>query len=68
MSVAKASKAHIIKGFHLIRAPVKLGFTVKVFLGVKLLAKMGVRLVDFECAVSGIHDVQPVEYVMGMYD
>ena len=68
MSVAKASKAHIIKGFHLIRAPVKLGFTVKVFLGVKLLAKMGARLVDFELAVSGIPDVRPVEHVLGMYD
>ena len=52
MSVAKASKADIIKGFRLIRDPVKLGFTVKIFLGVKLLGKMGVRLVDFERAVS----------------
>ena len=47
---------------------VKLGFSVTVFLGVKLAAKGRVSLEDFERAVSAVPEVQLVQHVLGMYD
>jgi DNA-binding Lrp family transcriptional regulator len=45
-----------------------LGFTVTVFLGVKLATKGRVSLEDFERAVTAIPEVQTVEHVLGLYD
>jgi DNA-binding Lrp family transcriptional regulator len=45
-----------------------LGFTVTVFLGVKLAIKGRVSLEDFERAVTAIPEVQTVEHVLGLYD
>ncbi len=46
----------------------KLGFSVTVFLGVKLATKRLVSLEDFERAVSAIAEVQSVHHVLGLYD
>lgn len=46
----------------------KLGFSVTVFLGVKLGTKGRVSLEDFERAVCAIPEVQTVEHVLGLYD
>lgn len=45
-----------------------LGFSVTVFLGVKLATKGRVSLEDFERAVTAIPEVQTVEHVLGAYD
>lgn len=45
-----------------------LGFTVTVFLGVKLATKGRVSLEDFERAVSAIPEVQTIQHVLGLYD
>ncbi len=45
-----------------------LGFSVTVFLGVKLATKGRVSLEDFERAVTAIPEVQTVEHVLGLYD
>jgi len=58
----------IIKGRRALLDAVKLGYGVTVFLGIKLAAKSGVSLEDFERAVSAIPEVQLVQHVLGMYD
>ncbi len=45
-----------------------LGFSVTVFLGVKLATKGRVSLADFERAVTSIPEVQLVQHVLGLYD
>ena len=45
-----------------------LGFSVTVFLGVKLATKGRVSLADFERAVTAIPEVQLVQHVLGLYD
>jgi len=45
-----------------------LGFSVTVFLGVKLATKGRVSLADFERAVTSIPEVQLVRHVLGLYD
>ena len=45
-----------------------LGFSVTVFLGVKLATKGRVSLADFERAVTSIPEVQLVQHVLGVYD
>ncbi|TMV70472.1 Lrp/AsnC family transcriptional regulator, partial [Thioclava sp. BHET1] len=45
-----------------------LGFSVTVFLGVKLGNKGRVGLEDFERAVSAIPEVQTVQHILGAYD
>ncbi|MFC2969318.1 Lrp/AsnC family transcriptional regulator [Acidimangrovimonas pyrenivorans] len=45
-----------------------LGFSVTVFLGVKLATKGKVSLEDFERAVTAIPEVQTVQYILGAYD
>lgn len=49
-------------------APEKLGFSVTVFLGIKLATKGRVSLDDFERAVTAIPEVQSVDHVLGLYD
>ncbi|MGB0904611.1 MAG: Lrp/AsnC family transcriptional regulator, partial [Mangrovicoccus sp.] len=45
-----------------------LGFSVTVFLGIKLATKGRVSLEDFERAVTAIPEVQAVHHVLGRYD
>lgn len=45
-----------------------LGFTVTVFLGVKLATKGRVSLEDFERAATAIPEVQTVQHVLGLFD
>ena len=45
-----------------------IGFSVTVFLGVKLATKGRVSLEDFERAVTAIPEVQSVQHVLGLYD
>ena len=45
-----------------------LGFTVTVFLGIKLATRGRVSLEDFERAISAIPEVQGVQHVLGLYD
>ncbi|ANB35655.1 DNA-binding Lrp family transcriptional regulator [Rhodovulum sulfidophilum] len=45
-----------------------LGFSVSVFLGVKLATKGRVGLEQFECAVTAIPEVQTVQHVLGLFD
>lgn len=46
----------------------KIGFSVTVFLGIKLATKGRVSLEDFERAVCSIPEVQTVQHVLGLYD
>jgi len=46
----------------------KVGFSVTVFLGIKLATKGRVSLEDFERAVAAIPEVQTVQHVLGVYD
>lgn len=46
----------------------KAGFTVAVFLGIKLAMRGRVALQDFERAVSAIPEVTLVQHVLGLYD
>ena len=58
----------IISGKRLVLDAEKVGFSVTVFLGIKLARKGQVRLEDFERAVTAIPEVQTVEHVLGVYD
>ncbi len=48
--------------------PAKLGFSVTVFLGVKLTISGRGSVAEFERAVSAIPEVQLVQHVLGAYD
>ena len=61
-------EAGIFRGQRLDLDAQALGFTVTVFLGVKLATKGRVSLEDFERAVTAIPEVQTVEHVLGLYD
>ncbi len=58
----------IISGKRLVLDAERVGFSVTVFLGIKLARKGQVRLEDFERAVTAIPEVQTVEHVLGVYD
>ncbi|MDE0111591.1 MAG: Lrp/AsnC family transcriptional regulator [Albidovulum sp.] len=45
-----------------------LGFTVTVFLGIKLSAKDSASLAEFERAITAIPEVQVVQHVLGIFD
>ncbi len=64
----RLKEAGIFRGQRLDLDAQALGFTVTVFLGVKLATKGRVSLEDFERAVSAIPEVQTVEHVLGLYD
>lgn len=66
--IKRLQDAGVIAGRQLRLDAAKLGFTVTVFLGVKLATKGRVSLEDFERAVTGIPEVQSVEHVLGLYD
>ena len=58
----------IISGSRIVLDSEKVGFSVTVFLGIKLARKGQIRLEDFEQAVTAIPEVQTVEHVLGVYD
>ena len=64
--IKRLEEAKIINGKRIVLDAVKLGFSVTVFLGVKLAAKGRVSLEDFERAVSAIPEVQLVQHVLGI--
>ncbi len=66
--IRRLEEAGILAGRRLVLNKDALGFTVTVFLGVKLAAKGRVSLEDFERAVSAIPEVQTVQHVLGLYD
>ncbi len=66
--IKRLQDAGVLAGRRLLLDAQKLGFTVTVFLGVKLATKGRVSLEDFERAVSAIPEVQSVEHVLGLYD
>ena len=66
--IKRLQDAGVIKGRRLRLDAARLGFTVTVFLGVKLATKGRVSLEDFERAVTAIPEVQSVEHVLGLYD
>ena len=66
--IKRLEEAGILNGRRLVLNKEALGFTVTVFLGVKLAAKGRVSLEDFERAVSAIPEVQTVQHVLGLYD
>lgn len=66
--IKRLEDAKVINEKRIVLDAVKLGFSVTVFLGVKLAAKGRVSLEDFERAVSAVPEVQLVQHVLGMYD
>lgn len=66
--IRRLEEAGILAGRRLVLDREALGFSVTVFLGVKLAAKGRVSLEDFERAVAAIPEVQTVEHVLGLYD
>ena len=64
----RLKEAGIFRGQRLDLDAQALGFTVTVFLGVKLATKGRVSLEDFERAVTAVPEVQTVEHVLGLYD
>ena len=58
----------IISGKRLVLDTEKVGFSVTVFVGIKLARKGQIRVEDFEQAVTAIPEVQTVEHVLGVYD
>ena len=66
--VKRLTEAGVIRGRRLELDREALGFSVTVFLGVKLATKGRVSLEDFERAVTAIPEVQVVHHVLGLYD
>ena len=64
----RLQEAGIFRGQRLDLDAQAVGFSVTVFLGVKLATKGRVSLEDFERAVTAIPEVQTVEHVLGAYD
>lgn len=58
----------IIRGRRVVLDREKLGFTVVVFLGIRLAARGRLDLEAFERAVQAIPEVQVVQYVLGVHD
>ena len=66
--IKRLTDAGILKGRRITLDTSALGFSVTVFLGVKLATKGRVSLEDFERAVTAIPEVQVVQHVLGLYD
>lgn len=66
--VRRLEEAGVIRGRRLVLDRAKLGFTVVVFLGVRLAVKGRLDLDAFERAVQAIPEVQIVQHVLGVYD
>lgn len=66
--VKRLEDAGVLAGRRLVLDREALGFTVTVFLGIKLATKGRVSLEEFERAASAIPEVQTIEHVLGLYD
>lgn len=66
--IRRLEAAGILAGQRLDLDAAALGFTVTVFLGVKLATKGRVSLEDFERAATAIPEVQTMQHVLGLYD
>lgn len=66
--IRKMEQAGVIAGRVLELDKAALGFSVTVFLGVKLATRGRVSLEDFERAAKAIPEVQVVQHVLGLYD
>jgi DNA-binding Lrp family transcriptional regulator len=66
--IRRLEEAGVILGRQLVLDRAALGFSVVVFLGVKLAARGRLQLEEFERAVQAIPEVQLVQHVLGVYD
>lgn len=66
--IRRLEEAGVLAGQRLDLDAAALGFTVTVFLGVKLATKGRVSLEDFERAATAIPEVQTVQHVLGLFD
>lgn len=66
--IKRLETERVITGRTLLVNRAALGYSVVVFLGVKLAARGRVSLEDFERAVTAIPEVQLVQHVLGLYD
>ncbi|MEO0913805.1 MAG: Lrp/AsnC family transcriptional regulator [Pseudomonadota bacterium] len=66
--IKRLEEEGVIAGRRVVLDAEALGYTVTVFLGVKLSGKGRVSLADFERAVTAIPEVQLVQHVLGVYD
>jgi DNA-binding Lrp family transcriptional regulator len=66
--IRRLEEAGVVAGQRIELDAAALGFTVTVFLGVKLATKGRVSLEDFERAATAIPEVQTVQHVLGLYD
>ena len=66
--IRRLEDAGVISGRRIVLDRQKLGFSVVVFLGVRLAVKGRLDLEAFERAVQAIPEVQLVQHVLGVYD
>jgi Lrp/AsnC family transcriptional regulator, leucine-responsive regulatory protein len=66
--IRRLEEQGILQGRHIVLDRNALGFTVVVFLGVRLAVKGRLDLEAFERAVQAIPEVQLVQHVLGVYD
>ena len=66
--IKRLEQAGVLVGRRIELDAESIGFSVTVFLGVKLATKGRVSLEDFERAVAAIPEVQSVQHVLGLYD
>lgn len=66
--VRRLEEAGVIRGRRIRLDRGKLGFTVVVFVGVRLAARGRLDLEGFERAVQAIPEVQVVQHVLGVFD
>lgn len=66
--IRRLEEAGVLAGQRIDLDAAALGFTVTVFLGVKLATKGRVSLEDFERAATAIPEVQTVQHVLGLFD
>jgi DNA-binding Lrp family transcriptional regulator len=66
--IRRLEEAGVLAGQRIELDAAALGFTVTVFLGVKLATKGRVSLEDFERAATAIPEVQTVQHVLGLFD
>lgn len=66
--IRRLTDAGILAGRRIVVDRAALGFTVSVFLGIRLAARGRPALEDFERAASAIPEVQTVQHVLGRFD
>lgn len=66
--VKRLAEGGVLAGRRLVLDREALGFSVTVFLGIRLATKGRVSLDEFERAAAAIPEVQTIEHVLGLYD